>query len=350
MRFFASMHASYGGGTEEVCLAMWFQQATYRDIIMKKSLGMVVGLAALIAASASHAAEIKFVNIATASTSGSFYPAGLAISKLINDNLGVRASAQASAGSVENVSILRNGEANIALIQNNVVRDALEGKGTFKGKKFDKLRVLAPLFVNTDHLVVAKSAGIKTLADIKGKRWAVGSPGSGTMLSNKAILTGGSLTFDDIKPEYLGQTEAMAALQNGIIDGADLTSGVPFSQLQQLLMSAGNRVMIYSMTPQEQKNVIERSGWKAPFTIPAGTYKGQTEPILTVSHLSLIMVTTDFPDDLAYNILTVMHKNVDKLKAAHGAFRSFDLTQALEKIESLKLPINGGAKRFFAGL
>ena len=295
-------------------------------------------------------ADLKFINVTTASTSGSFYPSGMAIAKLINDKVGVRASAQSSAGSVENVSILKNKEANIGIIQNNVVKAALTGTGVFEGKKFDKLRVLAPLFVNTDHVIISSDSKINSLADIKDKRWAVGAAGSGTLLSNKAILTGGGLDVDDVKAEYLGQTEAMAALQNGIIDGANLTSGVPFSQLEQLFLSAGDRVKIYSMTPEEQNNVVKRSGWKAPMTIPANTYKNQPKDILTVSHLALIMVTTDFPDDLAFDILTAMKENVDELKKAHGAFRSFDLYNAKAKIEALGLPMNGGAKKFFDSL
>ena len=295
-------------------------------------------------------ADLKFINVTTASTSGSFYPSGMAIAKLINDKVGVRASAQSSAGSVENVSILKNKEANIGIIQNNVVKAALTGTGVFEGKKFDKLRVLAPLFVNTDHVIISSDSKINSLADIKDKRWAVGAAGSGTLLSNKAILTGGGLDVDDVKAEYLGQTEAMAALQNGIIDGANLTSGVPFSQLEQLFLSAGDRVKIYSMTPEEQNNVVKRSGWKAPMTIPANTYKNQPKDILTVSHLALIMVTTDFPDDLAFDILTAMKDNVDELKKAHGAFRSFDLYNAKAKIEALGLPMNGGAKKFFDSL
>lgn len=307
--------------------------------------------AGALAMSASHAlASYDFINIATASTSGSYYPAGLAISKLINDNLKVRASAQSSAGSVENVSLLRNQEANMAIIQNNVVRDALNGTGVFEGKQFKELEVLAPLFVNTDHILVRKDAGVSSLADIKGKRWAVGAPGSGTLLSNKAVLQGGGLTVDDVKAEHLGQTEAIAALQNGIIDGADLTSGVPFAQLQQALLAAGDRLTLYSMTPEEQKAVVERSGWKAPFTIPANTYSDQPEPIVTVSHLALIMVPSDFPEDLALDILKTLNDNVDDLKAAHGAFRSFDLSSAEEKIKALKLPVNGGAQRFYDGL
>ncbi|MBE0531434.1 MAG: TAXI family TRAP transporter solute-binding subunit [Rhodospirillales bacterium] len=309
-------------------------------------LSMVAAVLALSIASTAQAADVKFVNIATASTSGSYYPAGLAISKLINDNLKVRASAQSSAGSVENVSLLQNREANMAIIQNNVVRDAMDGKGTFEGKAYKDMAVLCPLFTNTDHIVIRAGSDIKSLADIKGTRWAVGAPGSGTLLSNEAVLSGANLTLKDVQAEHIGQTEALAALQNGIIDGADVISGIPYSQLDQARMSSGGRLVIYSMTPEEQKAVVENSGWKAPVKIPANTYRDQPNPILTVSHLALIMVPSDLPEQLAYDILKLMHEKTGVLRKAHGAFSTFDLSAAPEQLEALKLPVHPGAKRF----
>lgn len=310
-------------------------------------LSVTAAALALSLASSANAADVKFVNIATASTSGSYYPAGLAISKLINDNLNIRASAQSSAGSVENVSLLRNREANMAIIQNNVVRDALNGRGTFEGKAYADMAVLCPLFTNTDHIVIHADSGIASLADIKGKKWAIGAPGSGTLLSNQAVLSGANLTVDDVRAEHIGQTEALAALQNGIIDGADVVSGVPYSQLDQARMSSGGRLVIYSMTPEEQKAVVENSGWKAPYTIPANTYRDQPNPILTVSHLALIMVPSDLPEQLAHDIVKLLHEKTGDLRKAHGAFGTFDLTAAPAQLEALKLPVHPGAKRFF---
>ncbi|WP_316980123.1 TAXI family TRAP transporter solute-binding subunit [Shumkonia mesophila] len=313
-----------------------------------KAVGAIAAMG--LCASQAVAGDFAFINIATASTSGSYYPAGLAMSKLINDKLGVRASAQASAGSVENVSLLRNKEANMGIIQSNVVRDALKGDNNFKSKPYTDMVVLAPLFVNTDHILIRKGANIASLADIKGKRWAVGSVGSGTTLSNLAILSGAGYTFNDIKVEYLGQTEALAALQNGIIDGADLTSGVPFSQMEQTRISEKDDLVLYSMTEAEQKSVVENSGWKSPETIPANTYSNQPTPIRTVSHLALIMVPKEMPDKLAFDILDAMNKNMGQLRQAHSAFSTLDLATALPKIEALKFPLHPGATKFFASI
>lgn len=315
---------------------------------MKTSrLSVAAAVLALSLASTANAADVKFVNIATASTSGSYYPAGLAISKLINDNLKIRASAQSSAGSVENVSLLQNREANMAVIQNNVARDALEGKDTFAGKAYKDMSVFCPLFTNTDHIVIRVGSGISSLKDIKGKRWAIGAPGSGTLLSNEAVLSGANLTIKDVKAEYIGQTEALAALQNGIIDGADVISGIPYSQLDQARMSSSGQLTLYSMTPEEQKATVENSGWKAPITIPANTYRDQPNPVLTVSHLALIMVPNDLPEQLVFDILKLLHDKTGDLRKAHGAFSTFDLKAAPEQLNALKLPVHPGAKRFY---
>jgi ABC-type phosphate/phosphonate transport system substrate-binding protein len=143
------------------------------DTMKTSRLSIAAAVLALSLVSSANAADVKFVNIATASTSGSYYPAGLAISKLINDNLKIRASAQSSAGSVENVSLLQNREANLAIIQNNVVNDAMEGKGTFAGKAYKDMSVLCRCSPNGPYRHPRR--GRHLLAQgYQGKRWAVG--------------------------------------------------------------------------------------------------------------------------------------------------------------------------------
>jgi uncharacterized protein len=314
--------------------------------IMKKSFGIAVGMAALMAASAAQAADIKFVNIATASTAGSFYPSGIAIAQLITDKLPIRASAQSSAGSVENVDLLRNKEANIAMINNNVAIYATKGTKMFKGKAFKGLRILAPLFVNVDHVVVRKAADIKSLADIRGKRWALGPPGSGTMLSNQSILGAYGITKDDVKAEYISQSDTVNALKNNMIDGGSVLSGLPFAAVNEALMTAGKRLKLYSMTADEQQKVYKSSGWKVPITIPAGTYPGQDMDVQTVSHLSLIMTTTDLPDELGYKIAKTMFENRDRLVKAHKGFKSLVAETAKKQLMALPLEIHPGTKRY----
>ena len=170
---------------------------------------IVLGLAA-----PATAQEVKFINLATATSGGTFYPAGIALTKLLSDKTDMRASAISSAGSVENVSLLRNEEVNMAFVQIDVAQNAIAGKGPFEGDGFEGMAMLSPLFSSADHILVANDSGIESLADLKGKRVAAGRPGSGTLLSTQAVLASQGLTLEDINVEYLGQSEAIAALQN----------------------------------------------------------------------------------------------------------------------------------------
>ena len=311
---------------------------------MKRLIALAIG--ALVTANATPTiAKDTFINITTASPAGSFYPSGIAIAQLLTDKLGIRASAQSSAGSVENISILRNGEATIGIVNNNVAMYAFQGTEMFKGKAFKDLRLLAPLFVNVDHILVRKAAEIKTLDDIKGKRWSLGPPGSGTLLSNTSLLGAVGLTKDDIQAEYIAQNDTVNALKNGQIDGGSVLSGIPFAAVNEAMMTS-DRLELLSLTPEMQQQVYKSSGWKVPYVIPAGTYPGQDEDIRTVSHLSLIVTTKDLPEDLAYDIVKTMFENVEVLRKAHKAFKSFEPEKAREQLTAFQVEIHPGTKRY----
>lgn len=317
-----------------------------------KHLGRLLCAAAIAAVGFSGAAnaqsdDVKFINIATATSGGTFYPAGIAIAKLISDETDLRASAMSSAGSVENVSLLRNGEANMAFVQIDVAQNAIAGRNQFEGNKFDGMAMLTPLFSSADHILVAKDSGIETLADLKGKRIAAGRPGSGTLLSTEAVLKSVGLTLDDVQVEYLGQSEAIGALQNGVIDATLVSAGIPATSVTEAVTVSGDDFSIYNMSKDEQAKVLENIDWKIPFTIPAGTYPNQSEDIHTTAHMALLMVPTSFPDDRATEILETFYGNLDTLAGMHSIFKSVSKDKNTEAFGNLKVAKHPAATAFF---
>lgn len=295
------------------------------------------------------AQDVKFLNLATATSGGTFYPAGIALTNLLSDKTDMRASAISSAGSVENVSLLRNGEVNMAFIQIDVAQNAIAGRGPFEGDQFDGMAMLTPLFSSVDHILVAKSAEIETLVDLKGKRIAAGRPGSGTLLSTQAILASVGLTLDDIQVEYLGQTEAIAALQNGIIDATLVSAGIPATSVTEAITVAGDKFDIYRLSEDEQAEVLKNITWKIPFTVPGGTYPGQDEDYLATAHMALLMVPSDFPESTATAILEAMYGNLEELGGMHAIYNRVTLegnAKAFGQLDVKKLP---AASAFFEG-
>ena len=125
--------------------------------------------------------EKKFINIATGGTSGTYYPLGGALADILNKNVkGANASAQSTGASVANVNLLKEGKVDIGFIQNDISYYAVNGVEMFKDKAVKNLKGLATLYPETIQIVTTKKTGIKTFADIKGKRVAVGAAGSGT--------------------------------------------------------------------------------------------------------------------------------------------------------------------------
>ena len=179
--------------------------------------------------------EKKFINIATGGTSGTYYPLGGALADILNKNVkGANASAQSTGASVANINLLKEGKVDIAFVQNDISYYAVKGLEMFKGKEVKNLKALATLYPETIQIVTTAKTGVKTLADVKGKRVAVGAAGSGTEANARQILEAAGITYDDIKVQYLSFGEAASALKDGNVDVAFVTAGFPTAAIQDL--------------------------------------------------------------------------------------------------------------------
>ena len=144
--------------------------------------------------------ENVFVSVATGGTGGTYYPLGGAIAKIFNDNIpGVNANAQSTGASAENVNLISQGEAEIAFVQNDVTYYAWTGTETFDGQDpIKNIRGMAMLYPEVIQVIATAESGITNIADLKGKKVAVGAPGSGTEVNARQILAAYGLTYDDL--------------------------------------------------------------------------------------------------------------------------------------------------------
>ncbi|MEM9776421.1 MAG: TAXI family TRAP transporter solute-binding subunit, partial [Chloroflexota bacterium] len=186
--------------------------------------------------------------IATASTGGTYYPVGVALSTLTNvklGNSGIQMNAISSAGSGENVQLLKNKEADLAILQGLFGAMAWQGKGRYDGAPEQEMRSVTMLWENVEHIVVdadyAATGNISDLNTMNGEAFSIGKRGSGTETSGTVILNALGYDVDnDFSPERVGYSESSAALQDGRIAGMNTPAGPPVSAVTQAFATLGS--------------------------------------------------------------------------------------------------------------
>jgi len=293
-----------------------------------------------------------FLNVATASTGGTYYPVGVGMANLWTTKLGdkgINVSAQSSAGSVENIDLLRKGEAQLAIFQGLIGSMAWNGKGKFEGKEYKELRSISMLWPNVEHFVVVESvAKTGNIKDIKGIRMSVGPAGSGTEESNRIIMQGLGLTFNDITPEHLGYSESADAMKDGRIQGASMPAGIPVSAVMDLYASP-TKVKILEFTEEDLKGVNSVFDTWYQFEIPANTYVKQDKPIMTIAQPNWLGVSAGTDEEVVYLLTKTLFENLDFMYSVHDSAKNIKLETALK---GLPAPLHAGAYKYFkeAGL
>lgn len=293
-------------------------------------------------------AKKQFVTIVTGSTGGTYYPVGTIFSTLWNEKLGdtgVMASVQSSGGSVENLNMLKSGEAQLGIAMANLTLFAHNGEGKFEGNQFEDVRFITALWPDVTQFVVTENSGINSLADLKGKRFNVGGAGSGTEYSSKIILeTVAGITFDDITPEHLGYFEASSAMQNAQLEGMNAEGGIPTSAVSEVAASK-TAVKILEFSDEDYKKINEVAPYYGQFVVPAGIYSGIDTDIKTVGIKSALICSAELDEELVYNLVKTMYDNYEDIRASHKALDAMSLEEALAGLPPV--PLHKGAIRFY---
>jgi TRAP transporter TAXI family solute receptor len=247
---------------------------------------------------------------------------------------------QATKASVENLVLLQTGKGEIAFTLGDSLAFAWAGdeEAGFKGKQ-DRLRGLTAIYPNFIQVVATKESGIKTLADLKGKRLSVGAPKSGTELNARAILSGAGLTYKDLsKVEYLPFGESVDLMKNRQLDATLQSAGLGVAAIKDLASSVDIVVV------EIPAALVDKIG--APYvkaTIPANTYSGQPQAVAGAAVVNYLVTRASLSNDLAYAMTKAVFDNRADLVAAHSAAADIKLENALQ---GMPIPMHPGAEKF----
>ncbi|MFV0282802.1 MAG: TAXI family TRAP transporter solute-binding subunit [Castellaniella sp.] len=310
--------------------------------ISKWLAACAVAVTAAIAAAPAQA-ETKFINILTGGQSGVYYPLGVALSQIYNKYIpDAKSTAQVSKASAENMNLLQAGRGELAFALADTVSDAYTGN-TDAGFKapLKNLRGMTATYNNYIQIVANADAGIKTLADLKGKRISVGAARSGTELNARAVLKAAGLTYDDFdKVEYLPFGESVELMKNRQLDVTLQSAGLGVSSIRDLATSV--KIVIVPIPADVIKKIGNAAYQEA--TIPAGTYEGQAQDTPTAAVPNFLVTASTVPDDLVYQMTKVFYEQLDTLKSAHNAAKTIKRENALK---GMPVPLHPGAERYY---
>lgn len=309
---------------------------------LQRACTMAVIAGAALASSAALAQQ-QFVNILTGGQSGVYYPMGVALSQIYAKSIpNVRATAQVTKASAENLNLLQAGRGELALALADSVSDAWKGEAEAGfPKKLDKLRGLSGTYSNYIQIVANADSGIKTLADLKGKRISVGAAKSGTELNARAIFKAAGLTYADLaKVEYLPFGESVELIKNRQLDATLQSAGLGVASIRDLSTSV--KIVVVPVPA----DVVDKVGDAAYQTavIPANTYTGQTQDVPTAVIPNFLVTHSGVSDELAYQMAKQMYENIDTLYAAHNAAKAIKRENA---IKGMPVPLHPGAERYY---
>lgn len=281
----------------------------------------------------------RFLSMLTGGTSGTYYPLGGEMAKIISDETGIQTDAVSSNASADNIIALQKEEAEIAFVQTDVVANAIEGINSFDGNPVDNVLALGSLYPETVQIVTKADSGITSVEDLAGKTVSVGAPGSGTYVNAEQILELHGMSMDDIKAQNLDFGESTGGIQDGNIDAAFITSGTPTGAVEGLSASIG--VSIVPIAPEKIDELIEKYPYYAADTITAGTY-GLEEDVPTVAVLAMLAVTDNLSEDVVYDITKAIYENAENISHAKAQFIS---TEAA--VEGIGIDFHPGAQKYF---
>lgn len=291
------------------------------------------------------AAPAVRLSIVTGGTGGVYFPLGGGLAQLLSKNIpGVQATAEVTSASVDNMRLIGAKRADIAFTLADTAYDAFKGEAAFRGNPVP-IRTLTPIYNNFNHLVALDGSGINTVADVRGKRVSVGSPGSGTEVTALRILEAAGINPDrDIRKERLGVAESADALMDRKIDAFFWSGGLPTAAVLFLATTPGVKIKLVPMDsaiPNLQKqygSLYFRSVILKEF------YPGAAANAPTVGVANLIVVHRDFSIDLTYQITKLIYERRGELALSHKEAANITTTGVAGRSP---LPFHPGAVKYF---
>ena len=310
---------------------------------MKKVLSLILVLVLALTLAACGSGSSTKMTMGTGGTSGTYYAFGGVLGQYIKNHAGIEVIVVSTDGSKANIESIAAGDYQLGTVQSDVMAYAWAGTRSFESNgKIDSFRVVGGLYAEAVQLVTM-NPDIKSVADLKGKAVSIGAPGSGVYFNAVDVLSAAGLTENDIQAQYQSFADSTDALKDGKIDAAFIVAGAPTAAITELCTT--NSAYLVPIDGEIAGKLMADSPYYTAYTIPAGTYAGQTEDVTTVTVKATLIVAASASEDDVYKLTKAIFDNADAIASENGKGAELSVENATT---GMAAPFHAGAAKYYA--
>ena len=306
-----------------------------------KRTSILISLCLVLLLAGPVAAKTTFVSIGTGGTGGIYYPYGGGVAEIWSKYVpGVKAVAEVTGASVENVKLAHKGETVIGEVMGDVAVAGYQGLSKFKGKKHNILG-MAIMYPNLLQVVTLKKSGVTNIEQVKGRSISTGSPGSGTNFMAEAVLGALGIAKGDYKDSRLSFTESANALRDGNIDVGIWSVGPGTSSILDLATT--HKIRILGFTPQQAEKILAANKTYSSVDLAGGVYRGVDKAVPTIGVWNVMICQTSLDTDLVYKLVKALYEHNDYLLKIHP---SAAYTTPENAVKYCPIPLHPGTIKY----
>jgi TRAP transporter TAXI family solute receptor len=306
-----------------------------------KRVSVILTLCIILAIAGPVAAKTQFVSIGTGGTGGIYYPYGGGVAEIWSKYVkGVKAVAEVTGASVENVKLAHKGETVIGEVMGDVAVAGLQGLSKFKGKKHNILS-MAIMYPNLLQIVTLKKSGITNIEQVKGRSISSGSPGSGTNFMAETVFKALGIPLDSYKDSRLSFTESANALRDGTIEVGVWSVGPGTSSILDLATT--HDIHILSFTPAQTEKILAYNKTYSAVELAGGVYRGVDQAVPTIGVWNVMICQASLKTDLVYSLVKALYDHNDYLLKIHP---SASYTTPANAVKYSPIPLHPGTIKY----
>lgn len=308
---------------------------------MKKNFSLLMAMLVVVSLTLSGCGGKTTLKMATGGTTGTYYAYSGTVSQVLSQKVNnISFNVQSTGASKANIYLVSDEEADIAIVQNDVMYYAYNGTDLFEGEKVSGFSAMAGVYAEVCQ-VVSKS-DITSIEELRGKRVSVGDVGSGVEFNARQILEAYDMTFEDIIVSNLSFGDSATALKDDKIDAFFCVAGAPTTAVVELATS--NKINLLEVDDEHAAKLIEKYPFYTKFSVPGGSYKGVDSDAQTVAVVATYIVSDSLSEDLVYNMTKALFENVEEIASGHPKGAELDPAYS---ISSISIPMHPGAEKYY---